>query len=87
MEFIQILPFYSDSPHSDGPTVILSSESSLSPTLHPLFLSNPLPVLIRLGVIEEEREEDEKKLNVAVAAATRMSQLVRPSLLLQLLIN
>ncbi|XP_061087253.1 ras GTPase-activating protein nGAP isoform X2 [Conger conger] len=29
----------------------------------------------RLGVIEEEREEDEKKLNVAVAAAERMSQL------------
>ncbi|KAJ8415991.1 hypothetical protein AAFF_G00380130 [Aldrovandia affinis] len=29
----------------------------------------------RLGVIEEEREEDERKLNVAVAAAERMDQL------------
>jgi hypothetical protein len=31
----------------------------------------------RLGVIEEEREEDERKLNVAVAAAERMNVLVR----------
>ncbi|XP_019734733.1 RAS protein activator like-3-like [Hippocampus comes] len=31
----------------------------------------------RLGVIEEEREDDERKLNVAVAAAERMNILVR----------
>ncbi|KAJ8264043.1 hypothetical protein GJAV_G00144420 [Gymnothorax javanicus] len=31
--------------------------------------------IFRLGVIEEEREEDERKLNVAVAAAERMNQL------------
>ena len=31
----------------------------------------------RLGVIEEEREEDERKLNVAVAAAERLNVLVR----------
>lgn len=31
----------------------------------------------RLGVIEEEKEEDERKLSVAVAAAERMSVLVR----------
>lgn len=30
----------------------------------------------RLGVIEEEREEDERKLNVAVAAVERMNVLV-----------
>lgn len=32
--------------------------------------------LCRLGVIEEEREEDERKLNVAVAAVERMNVLV-----------
>lgn len=37
--------------------------------LSPSFLS-------RLGVIEEEREEDERKLNVAVAAVERMNVLV-----------
>lgn len=31
----------------------------------------------RLGVIEEEREEDERKLGVAIAAAERMNVLVR----------
>lgn len=31
----------------------------------------------RLGVIEEEKEEDERRLGVAVAAAERMSVLVR----------
>lgn len=31
----------------------------------------------RLGVIEEEREEDERKLSVAIAAAERMNVLVR----------
>uniref|UniRef100_A0A667X6W5 RAS protein activator like 3 n=1 Tax=Myripristis murdjan TaxID=586833 RepID=A0A667X6W5_9TELE len=31
----------------------------------------------RLGVIEEEREEDERKLSVAIAAAERMNTLVR----------
>lgn len=30
----------------------------------------------RLGVIEEEREEDERKLNVAVAAVDRLNVLV-----------
>ena len=36
-----------------------------------------LLVCCRLGVIEEEREEDERKLSVAVAAAERMNVLVR----------
>lgn len=31
---------------------------------------------IRLGVIEEEREEDERRLNAAMAAAERMNVLV-----------
>lgn len=30
-------------------------------------------------MIEEEREEDEKKLNIAIAAAERMNVLVRQS--------
>lgn len=34
-------------------------------------------VFHRLGVIEEEREEDERKLSVAIAAAERMNVLVR----------
>lgn len=34
-------------------------------------------VFYRLGVIEEEREEDERKLSVAIAAAERMNVLVR----------
>lgn len=34
-------------------------------------------VCSRLGVIEEEREEDERRLNVALAAAERMNVLVR----------
>ena len=34
-------------------------------------------VCCRLGVIEEEREEDERKLSVALAAAERMNILVR----------
>ncbi len=34
-------------------------------------------VCYRLGVIEEEREEDERKLSVAIAAAERMNTLVR----------
>ena len=33
--------------------------------------------LHRLGVIEEEREEDERKLGVAIAATERMNVLVR----------
>lgn len=37
----------------------------------------PVLVCSRLGVIEEEREEDERKLSVAVAAAERMNVLVR----------
>lgn len=36
-----------------------------------------LCVFHRLGVIEEEREEDERKLSVAIAAAERMNVLVR----------
>lgn len=32
---------------------------------------------LRLGMIEEEREEDERKLNVAMAAADRIHVLVR----------
>jgi len=44
--------------------------------------------LCRLGVIEEEREEDERKLNVAVAAVERMNVLVSkgflPFLVLQM---
>lgn len=39
----------------------------------------------RLGVIEEEREEDERKLSIAIAAAERMNVLVRE--LLYALIN
>lgn len=31
----------------------------------------------RLGVIEEEKEEDERKLSVAIAAAERINVLVR----------
>ena len=49
-------------------------------------------------MIEEEREEDERKLNVALAAAERVNVLVRerkdfqhfcfgPKLLMQILIN
>lgn len=33
-------------------------------------------VFCRLGVIEEEREEDERKLSVAIAAAERVNVLV-----------
>lgn len=33
-------------------------------------------VCCRLGVMEEEREEDERKLGVALAAAERMNVLV-----------
>lgn len=33
-------------------------------------------VICRLGVIEEEREEDERKLSVAIAAAERVNVLV-----------
>ena len=53
---------------------------------------------IRLGMIEEEREEDERKLNVALAAAERVNVLVSdrkdfqhfrywPKLLMQIFIN
>ncbi len=38
---------------------------------------SPICVCYRLGVIEEEREEDERKLSVAIAAAERMNTLVR----------
>ena len=42
-----------------------------------LWSSSSLCVSHRLGVIEEEREEDERKLSVAIAAAERMNVLVR----------
>lgn len=41
------------------------------------FSKSLLCVFHRLGVIEEEREEDERKLSVAIAAAERMNVLVR----------
>lgn len=38
-------------------------------------------------MIEEEREEDEKKLNIAIAAAERMNVLVRQTTLKELIIK